>query len=172
MHSVEEVSFHEKIQPPQPPEKRTSGSHNKWETFEPCMFFLYGTLMDPDVIRAVAVLENTPQLQDAWLEEFELKMWHGRYPTLLAKEGASSKIKGKLWQATSMDQFLGLQFYQTWAYECCDCVVQTADGQSIKALTFKWANDGNSAELLEGGFDLEQGQKDHKSSICKTDAAP
>ncbi|KAM0321705.1 hypothetical protein ACHAQA_009944 [Verticillium albo-atrum] len=156
--------LHEEGQPLGEP--ATTENEEPEEPFEPCFFFFYGTLMDPEVLRTVAALDSLPELQDAWLAGFEMKMWNGRYPTLLPKEGMSpaDTIQGKSWQATSIDQCLRLQLYETSAYECCDCVVQTGEGQSITALTFKWARDPGSAQLSssKGGFDLEHWQKNYK----------
>ena len=153
--------FYGDTQPLQSPIK-TSGEGQDLTDFEPCMFFFYGTLMDPEVLQSVAALEDLPELQDAWLEGFELKMWNRRYPTLLPKENIKGRIKGKAWKVTSIEQCLRLQHYETSAYECCDCVVRTDDQQLIKALTFKWARDPSSAELSDGMFDLAYWQKNHK----------
>ena len=57
------------------------------EDFEPCTFFLYGTLMDPAVLMVVAFLQELPALRDAYIDGYRLKMWNGIYPTLLPTDG-------------------------------------------------------------------------------------
>ncbi|KAK4167925.1 hypothetical protein QBC43DRAFT_310478 [Cladorrhinum sp. PSN259] len=60
--------------------------------------------MDPKVLMVVTMHEDTPQLKDAWIESFTMKMWNGVYPVLLHCEGAAQgrRINGKAWQATTM----------------------------------------------------------------------
>ncbi|KAK4172525.1 hypothetical protein QBC36DRAFT_362508 [Triangularia setosa] len=76
------------------------------QDFEPCTFFLCGTLMDPQVLIVAAMLDDLPQVQDAWIQGFEMKMWNGIYPTLLPNEGAQGRINGKAWQANTIAQYL------------------------------------------------------------------
>ncbi|KAK0710532.1 hypothetical protein B0T21DRAFT_376738 [Apiosordaria backusii] len=135
------------------------------QDFEPCTFFLYGTLMDPEVLMVVAMLGNLPQLQDAWIEGFEMKMWNGIYPTLLPNEGAQGRISGKAWQANTMAQCLRLQRYETSAYEVADCRIHLGEDELVKGLVFKWAKDPKSAELADGAFDLDHWQRTHKTSL-------
>lgn len=135
--------------------------------FEPCTFFVYGSLMDPHVLTKVLTLEEAPQLRDAWIEGFEMKMWNSIYPTLLPTDtdSAQSRIKGKAWRATTMDQCLCLQMYETWAYEATDCRIYLVDGEPVKGLVFTWARDPKSSELVGGLFDLEHWQKTHKATF-------
>ncbi|KAK3306713.1 uncharacterized protein B0T15DRAFT_528051 [Chaetomium strumarium] len=132
------------------------------QDFEPYTFFVYGTLMDPEVLTAVAGLDGEPQLQDAWIEGFAMKMWNGIYPVLVPSDSAHALIKGKVWQATTVLQCLRLQRYETSAYEPVDCLVHIGDNTPIKGLVFQWAKEPTSSELMEGTFDLEHWQKTHK----------
>ncbi|KAK4040313.1 hypothetical protein C8A01DRAFT_46297 [Parachaetomium inaequale] len=143
----------------------------KQDDFEPCTFFFYGSLMDPQVLMAVAKLDNQPDLQDVWVEGFEMKMWGGMYPVLLPTKttdnnsGASHRIKGKAWRATTMDQCLRLHRYETSAYEAADCrLYHSGGGEPTKGLVFVWARDPASDQLAEGAFDLEHWQKTYKPS--------
>jgi hypothetical protein len=135
--------------------------------FEPCNFFFYGTLMDPQVLTTVLKLDGVPQLQEAWIEGFEMKMWNGIYPVVLPTDGGSgstpqSRIRGKAWQATTMDQCLRLQLYETSAYEPTDCSIRLDHGEPVKGLVFKWARDPTDGELVEGCFDLDHWERTHK----------
>ncbi|KAK4164071.1 AIG2-like protein [Cladorrhinum sp. PSN259] len=138
--------------------------------FEPCIFFVYGTLMYPEVLMAVTMLDNLPQLRDAWIQGFEMKMWNGIYPVLIPNEGAAqgSRINGKAWRATNLAQCLRLQRYERSAYEAADCQIHLREGEEdkpVKGFVFQWAKDPKSAELVEGTFDLEHWQKTHKTPM-------
>ncbi|KAK3296173.1 uncharacterized protein B0H64DRAFT_397566 [Chaetomium fimeti] len=153
------------------PEAGRDDNDGKQNDFEPCTFFFYGSLMDPQVLMAVAKLDDQPDLQDVWVEGFEMKMWGGIYPVLLPindtdnNSGASHRIKGKAWRATTMDQCLRLQRYETSAYEPADCrLYHPGGGEPTKGLVFVWARDPGSNQLAEGVFDLEDWQKTHKPS--------
>jgi hypothetical protein len=114
------------------------------------------------VLTTVLVLDDVPQLQDAWIEGFEMKMWSGMYPVVLPTDGGGGTIKGKAWQATTMDQCLCLQLYETSAYEPMDCSIRLDHGEPVKGLVFKWARDPTDSELVEGCFDLDHWRKIHK----------
>src|SRR5688572_12104573 len=125
------------------------------QPFKPMIFFFfYGTLMDPDVLRAITLLDTDPILRPATLTGFDMKLWAGRYPILLPAESGRDTvpIKGMIWQATSLEQCLRLQRYETSAYEPCECVVEIEDGTIEEVVTFRWARDRGSEELesLEG----------------------
>lgn len=154
---------------PESPPKHSSNSNlepvDDQEDSEPCTFFFYGTLMDPEVLMVVAMLDDWPQLQDAWIDGFEMKTWNGRYPTLLPTNSNPSRIQGKAWRATTMDQCLRLQRYETSAYDVADCHINMGNKEPVKGLSFKWARDPTSSELVEGSFDLEHWQKTHKTPL-------
>lgn len=133
---------------------------------EVCTFFVYGTLMDPQVLQAVTKLDGTPQLQDAWVEGYEMKMWEGLYPTLLPTDNAQSRIRGKVWRGADLLQCMQLQRYETSAYEVADCVIHVdGEDEPVKGLLFKWARDPASSQLVEGSFNLEFWQRVHKPNL-------
>ncbi|KJZ80236.1 hypothetical protein HIM_00086 [Hirsutella minnesotensis 3608] len=132
------------------------------DDFEPCTFFFYGTLVDPDVLKAVAFLGEPPDLSSAWVEGFEVYMWNHTYPALVQSDASRDRITGKAWRATSMAQCLALQAYETAAYEGCDCVIHLASGETVKGLTFCWARDPQSSQLSKGTFDLDAWKKSLK----------
>lgn len=131
--------------------------------FEPCTFFFYGSLMDTDVLTRIAQLDDYPDLQDAWVEGFEMKMWGGIYPVLLPTNNPNDRIRGKAWRATTKEQCLRLQRYETSAYEAAACLLNHPEGgEPTEGLVFVWAGDRRSHQLTEGVFDLEHWQKTHK----------
>ncbi|OAA64360.1 AIG2-like protein [Niveomyces insectorum RCEF 264] len=142
-------------------EKQSGGN----DDFEPCTFFFYGTLMDPEVLMVVAMLRDLPEMAEAWVDGFEMKLWSGIYPTLLPKEGAQDRIVGCAWRATTMAQCLRLQKYETSAYEPAECDIHLASGDTVRGMTFQWARDGKSKELCDGQFSLKHWQEHHKKPM-------
>ncbi|KAK4236183.1 AIG2-like protein [Achaetomium macrosporum] len=122
------------------------------QDISPCILFVYGTLMDPEMLMAVAGLAREPRLQNAWIEAFGMKMWNGIYPAALPPS-----------------QCLRLQRYETSAYEPADCQIHVRDNAPVKGLVFKCARDPTSSELVEGAFDLEHWQMTHKRSAYVMD---
>ncbi|KAK4106044.1 hypothetical protein N658DRAFT_555033 [Parathielavia hyrcaniae] len=121
--------------------------------FNPCIFFSYGCLMDPEV------------LMDAWVAGFEMRLWNRIYPELLP--GApQSRIKGTVWRATTLEQCLRLQRYETSAYEPTECQVHVgeSDSEFVQGLVFTWAR-SPSSDLVDGISDLEYWQKTHKQPM-------
>lgn len=153
---------------PIPPDNNNNGKQN---SLEPYTFFFYGSLMDPQVLMTVAKLDKQPDLQDVWVEGFEMKIWAGVYPVLLPTNnntddnsaGTRHRIKGKAWHASTIDQCLRLQRYETSAYKATTCrLYHPGGGEPTNGLVFVWARDPGSDQLADGGFDLEHWQKTYK----------
>lgn len=155
-----QIAQYEEQAPAYPPDPPT---HE--EEFEPCLLFFYGTLMDPAVLMSVAMLEKLPELEDAWVEGLEMKMWNDLYPTLIPDDSAGTRISSKVLRATSMNQCMRLQLYEISAYEVCNCLVHLGEKEPVSALTFKWSGDSKSDELMDFVFDLAYWQEHHKSSM-------
>jgi hypothetical protein len=142
---------------------RHGANDGRQNDFEPRTYFFYGSLMDRDVLVRVAQLDDEPDLQDAWVEGFEMKMWGGVYPVLLPTGNPDDRIRGKAWRATTLDQCLRLQRYETSAYKSADCLLYHPDGgEPTKGCVFVWATERRNHELMEGVFDLEYWQRTHK----------
>lgn len=149
-----------------PPEPQIIEPYPEGDTdFEPCAFFFYGTLMDPQVLMVIAMLDDLPDLSNAWVQGYDMKLWNGTYPTLLPRPDARDRIVGKVWRATSIAQCLRLQRYETSAYESADCDIHLESGEVVKGLTFTWARDVASEELSDGRFDLKHWQEHHKKPL-------
>lgn len=55
-------------------------------TFRPAHFFFYGSLMDQDILSRVVRLrtsEYPPEMKEASVRGFKMKMWNGEYPVLI-----------------------------------------------------------------------------------------
>jgi hypothetical protein len=147
---------HPQPQPPQQPKIRA--------------LFLYGTLQDPEVLAAVTKLPAPhPPLPDAFITGFDLKLWGGKYPTIMPNPASITPIRGKLWEPGvefGVKHLKRLQRYETAAYEVAECVVHLEGGisgiieeEEVKAVVFQWAGDGGSEGLSDGVFDLRAWQK-------------
>jgi gamma-glutamylcyclotransferase (GGCT)/AIG2-like uncharacterized protein YtfP len=133
--------------------------------FEPCFFFFYGSLMDPEVLQTILKLPEAPVALEGSVTGFAVKMW-GIYPTLIPCAGG--KVLGRAWRVNERSQFLRLQAYETSAYTWCTCDIQLVSGEAVSGCrTFCWAGDPRSKELEEGTFDLERYQRYFKSSVVR-----
>ncbi|EEQ90431.1 hypothetical protein, variant 2 [Blastomyces dermatitidis ER-3] len=157
-----------------------------WKT---TYLFVYGSLMDLDVLQHVLALPSPPPpLRAAKLRNYKMKMW-GPYPTLIPKPSSSNgsrteggegvdaaadddAIPGKLYLVEHPAQFTLLERYETKAYAWRRCVAEftddngstsTTEQSGFECRTFVWAGDPDSSELSDGPvFDLERYQKHFK----------
>ncbi|ROV93306.1 hypothetical protein VSDG_06897 [Cytospora chrysosperma] len=138
-------------------------------TSSPPTFFFYGSLMDPDVLRVIAVTSAEPELHKASIKGFKLKMW-GFYPTLIPGS-ADDTVQGMYWQAENTRQRDLLQRYETHRYKPAPCEISIeGEGRTIEnGLTFVWAGDPASNELKDGEFLLERYQLYFKPDAFKRD---
>lgn len=138
-------------------------------TSSPPTFFFYGSLMDPDVLRVIAVTSAEPELHKASIKGFKLKMW-GFYPTLIPGS-ADDTVQGMYWQAENTRQRDLLQRYETHRYKPVPCEISIeGEGRTIEnGLTFVWAGDPASNELKDGEFLLERYQLYFKPDAFKRD---
>ena len=133
--------------------------------FEPCPFFFYGSLMDPEVLQAVLELPETPIVESGSVCGFSIKMW-GIYPALIPHEGGG--VSGSMWRVNSESQFLRLKEYETSAYTWCACDIELSSGEILTGCrSFCWAGDSGSKELEEGSFDLQRYQRYFKPSVVR-----
>jgi len=133
--------------------------------FEPCAFFFYGSLMDPEVLRTILDLSETPTVESGAVRGFSIKMW-GIYPALIPHE--SGRVSGSMWRVNSESQFLRLKEYETSAYTWCACDIELSSGEVLRGCrTFCWAGDSDSKELEEGTFDLQRYQRYFKASVVR-----
>lgn len=137
---------------------------------KPKNFFFYGSLMDPDVVRVIVETSTEPELHDASIHGFKLKMW-GFYPTIVPGD-IGDTVHGVHWQ-TENDRQLGLlQRYETHRYKPATCSIHVKKDRSTieDGLTFVWAGDARSSELKNGEFLLERYQLYFKPDAFKRKA--
>ncbi|EEH40829.1 hypothetical protein PAAG_02805 [Paracoccidioides lutzii Pb01] len=177
------------------PHQTTSSLETSWDgptahpSWKPTYLFVYGSLMDLDVLQyVVGSPRRPPPLRPARLKNYKMKMW-GIYPTLIPSSNDSSsnkssgnesrggkenvdEISGALYLVEHPVQFALLEQYESSAYTWHRCVADfTDDGGStteqsgFECRTFVWRGDPDSAELTDGKFDLEVYQKYYKPEI-------
>lgn len=151
----------------------SSAGESPWK---PAYLFVYGSLMDPDVIQKVLRVPSPPsQLSPARLPNFKMKMW-SIYPTLIPSETGEDVVQGRVFLVEEMAQFRLLEMYETDAYTWREVEVElltggkeqdSGDGSSEKLAcrVFVWAGDPNSKLLEDGTFDLERYQRYFKPSV-------
>ncbi|KFY75824.1 hypothetical protein V499_04221 [Pseudogymnoascus sp. VKM F-103] len=133
--------------------------------FEPCPFFFYGSLMDPEVLQAVLELPEAPIFESGSVCGFSMKMW-GMYPALIPHEGG--RVSGSMWRVNTESHFLRLKEYETSAYTWCACDIELSSEEVLSGCrTFWWAGDSDSRELEEGTFDLQRYQRYFKASVVR-----
>ncbi|KAK2791106.1 hypothetical protein FQN52_005062 [Onygenales sp. PD_12] len=145
----------------------------------PTYLFVYGSLMDPDVLQHVLALPSPPPpLRPARLKNYKMKMW-GIYPTLIPNPDdghSSTSIDGRLYLVEHPAHFTLLEMYESRAYTWDEVVVEFADGDGgtteqagFKCRTFVWAGSAGSRELEEGGFDFERYRRVFKPAFLRGD---
>ncbi|OBT64109.1 hypothetical protein VE03_06244 [Pseudogymnoascus sp. 23342-1-I1] len=115
--------------------------------FEPCPFFFYGSLMDPEVLQAVLGLPETPVVESG---------------------SVCGVVSGSTWRVNSESHFLRLKEYETSVYTWCPCDIELSNGEVLSGCrTFCWAGEPESKELEEGTFDLQRYQRYFKASVVQ-----
>ncbi|TGJ88038.1 hypothetical protein E0Z10_g753 [Xylaria hypoxylon] len=121
-------------------------------TFKPCYMFIYGTLMDPDVLQYIT--REVSGEGDAQTGESE----------------STIKIHGMFWQVEDYQHFWVLQQYETSAYRERWCQIHVEDNSEVLegSVVFVWAKKPQNPDLMDGVFDLTKWQKTDKPSLFTT----
>lgn len=122
------------------------------------LYFFYGSLMDPSVLRHVLNLAERPRLRPASNVGYHVKMW-GPYPALtLTDEATRTVVRGMAYEIQGSKEKDRLAAYETGNYREHKCLI-CVDGSEEKVFgtTFVWA--GDDAHLKEGSFDLRDWQQ-------------
>ncbi|KAH0845371.1 oxidoreductase domain containing protein [Fonsecaea pedrosoi] len=101
----------------------------------PVLYFFYGTLADPKVLKHHLNLDTEPSLVPASIQDGEVRHW-GKYRALVDAPGLA-KVFGSAFLVRSRDQEDALRFYETDRYEVVRCRIFTEDGVH-QGLTFRF----------------------------------
>ncbi|KUI69237.1 hypothetical protein VM1G_05534 [Cytospora mali] len=116
------------------------------------LYFFYGSLMHPRMLRHVLELSELPEVKPAEIVGYRTKVW-GPYPALVAGK-AEEVFKGVVYEVQSGDHKDRLQRYETDCYRIAKCSIRV-DGAEEEVLgkTFIW--NGDEEDLDDGAFDNE-----------------
>lgn len=116
------------------------------------LYFFYGTLTDPSMVREILGLETKPEFRPAYITGFQCKLW-GQYPALV--DASDAVVEGAVYHVQTVDHGEKLAAYETNNYRTHPCRIHYTDGLEPKnedghAFVFQ----GNPKDLSEGVFDL------------------
>jgi gamma-glutamylcyclotransferase (GGCT)/AIG2-like uncharacterized protein YtfP len=117
------------------------------------LYFFYGTLQDPELLRVLLSLPDRPTLQPAYINGYEMKVW-GPYPALVGP--GNVRVEGAAFQVTTQEIANRLQQYETSAYRPETCTIYSREGEKQNGeagFVFRYC--GNPRDLSEGVFDLK-----------------
>lgn len=119
------------------------------------LYFFYGSLMDPAVLRKVLVSRDIAQLRPARIVGYQVKMW-GTYPALLDGEPGQI-VRGMVCEIEGGQNKDRLAAYETSNYDVRKVLVYI-DGEEgdFYGNAFEWI--GDEEDLKEGVFDLKDWQ--------------
>ncbi|KAI5922300.1 hypothetical protein F4810DRAFT_711664 [Camillea tinctor] len=139
-----------------------AAGENVWETavtslappprYHPMVYFFYGTLTQPKVLKRVLELDHEPVMRPAKIVGYSLTKW-GDYKALIDGE-MGEEVSGMAYEVTSPQHEYQLAYYETNAYDLAPCFIDFTDGQEptrVLGSTFKYA--GDAMALKEGRFD-------------------
>ncbi|RVD83684.1 uncharacterized protein DFL_005463 [Arthrobotrys flagrans] len=127
--------------------------------FKPTLFFFYGTLTIPEVLRRILGLNEPPILLNATTRLFKLKLW-GPYPALVAPSAEEDPknrvpVPGVACTIETEEQLNRLVAYEGENYTISETLVELHDTRNANgtyAKTFIWK--GYPEELTDGFFDV------------------
>ncbi|KAJ4116140.1 hypothetical protein NW768_011112 [Fusarium equiseti] len=125
------------------------------DLFEPPTgpYFVYGTLMDPQMLVDVLGLDQVPGLRPAKVVGYSCKLW-GQYPAL--QDGPQdAEVHGAVYNVQSAAQGKRLAEYETNAYKAMPCLIQYTDGElPVDDYGHTFIFVGNPRDLEKGHFSL------------------
>ncbi|EEY20821.1 conserved hypothetical protein [Verticillium alfalfae VaMs.102] len=125
----------------------------------PFHVFLYGPLMDTDVLQAVVGIARRPTLHSGYIQGWRVRMYD-THPAIVPQttlgQGGDDVVAGVVWECRSPKQLARLREYETEAYTLCSCeVILEGERTALKnSKVFCWAGHSDSEELTDGWFDL------------------
>ncbi|CAL1711011.1 unnamed protein product [Somion occarium] len=117
------------------------------ETDPRCLYFFYGTLCQPEVLRRVLDLPEPPPLTPAHIVGFEIKYWAAfRALRIASSDKAQSSVVSGMAYHGYEDEIGYLRRYEGPGYKLHPTTVYV-DGQEIPGYTFLWC--GNPEVLTD-----------------------
>ncbi|KAI6764972.1 hypothetical protein HG531_012071 [Fusarium graminearum] len=118
-------------------------------------YFVYGTLMDPNMLSDILGLEKEPKLRLAKIKGYSRKLW-GQYPAMQEGPG-DAEVNGSVYQVQSIAHAKRLAEYETNSYRVMPCHIHYTDGNKpADELGSIFMYVGNPRDLCDGEFDLAQ----------------
>ncbi|KAK6529884.1 hypothetical protein TWF281_009040 [Arthrobotrys megalospora] len=125
--------------------------------FKPTLFFFYGTLTIPEVLRRILDLAEDPILLKATTRTFKLKMW-GPYPALVrpSPDDPRDAVPGVAYAVETEEHLQRLVAYEGENYGINEILIELQEPgyQALNTTygkTFVWK--GYPEELIDGIFD-------------------
>ena len=107
-------------------------------TYEPALFFFYGTLTDPSQLQEVLQLPEPPVFKAAPVSSRKI-MLRGQYPALV--NGAPDDfVKGMAYSVETEEHEKMLEYYETDAYDVVGARILVG-GEKVPGRTFQWSGD-------------------------------
>ncbi|KAJ5172078.1 hypothetical protein N7492_004671 [Penicillium capsulatum] len=116
------------------------------------VYFFYGTLTDPSMVREILGLEDDPDFRPAYIKGFKCKLW-GQYPALV--DGPDAVVEGAAYHVQTGAHGAKLAAYETNHYCITPCHIHYSDEMKPTddlGYTFKYQ--GNLKDLSDDIFDL------------------
>ncbi|GAB7353676.1 hypothetical protein MBLNU459_g4082t1 [Dothideomycetes sp. NU459] len=138
------------------------------------VYFFYGTLMDPEMLRDVLGIDELPQIRPATVYGYSCRAW-GQYPVLVDSI-TNQVVSGRAWKMSDVKHARRLKEYETNSYSIRGAQIVYSDSLSPReqlGWTFMFA--GRESELSDDKFDLDvwlkrMGRTPHKDSTSEGDS--
>lgn len=82
------------------------------------VYFFYGTLIDPSMVRKILGLESDPAFRPAYIKGYTYKLW-GQYPALI--DDPDSEVEGAAYHVQTVEHGEKLVAYETNNYHALPC---------------------------------------------------
>ncbi|KAF3928588.1 hypothetical protein AA313_de0202171 [Arthrobotrys entomopaga] len=162
MTTMQRSFYLQSLQPPRPPTPPPA--------FEPTLFFFYGTLTIPKVLKRILSLSEEPVLIKARTRFFKMKMW-GPYPALTEYQDEDERgpVGGFAYEVKTEEHLRRLIAYEGANYTIRPLLIKLSGGEyeetdATYGKTFVW--NGYPEELTDGEFNPEVFQQ---TSLQKTE---
>jgi gamma-glutamylcyclotransferase (GGCT)/AIG2-like uncharacterized protein YtfP len=123
--------------------------------FQKVLYFLYGTLMDPNTLSKVLGTQERPEIKPAHIFGYQCKLW-GPFPALI-DEVSWEPVHGVVYEVKNVEEQQKLVEYNGAHYSLIHCRMHIEGGSRVWGCTFKWK--GDESCLTEGAFDIDAWRK-------------